>query len=95
MLGNLKCFILFTSQKKILFFRSQGYSNLFVLSKADLNAALSHYPEAQELLNKKAKMLMKKNAALERKHKAMIIINNPGSPEKQAKLLQTVLQVGI
>lgn len=38
---------------------------------------------------------MKKNAALERKNKAMIVINNPGSPEKQAKLLQTVLQVRI
>ncbi|XP_074040685.1 cyclic nucleotide-gated ion channel subunit B isoform X2 [Leptinotarsa decemlineata] len=73
--------------------RSQGYSNLFVLSKADLNAALSHYPEAQELLNKKAKALMKKNAALERKHKAMIIIKNPSTPQSQAKLLNTVLQV--
>ncbi|EFA04022.1 cyclic nucleotide-gated cation channel beta-1 [Tribolium castaneum] len=73
--------------------RSQGHSNLFVLSKADLNAALSHYPEAQELLNKKAKMLMKKNAALERKHNAMIIIDNPTPPAKQAKLLDTVLQV--
>ncbi|KAG5868023.1 hypothetical protein JTB14_032328 [Gonioctena quinquepunctata] len=73
--------------------RSQGYSNLFVLSKADLNAALSHYPEAQELLNKKAKALMKKNAALERKHKAMIIINNPSTPQSQAKLLEAVLQV--
>ncbi|CAH1118067.1 unnamed protein product [Phaedon cochleariae] len=73
--------------------RSHGYSNLFVLSKADLNAALSHYPEAQELLNKKAKSLMKKNAALERKHKAMIVINNPKSPAKQAKLLDTVLKV--
>ncbi|KAJ3654897.1 hypothetical protein Zmor_014050 [Zophobas morio] len=73
--------------------RSQGHSNLFVLSKADLNSALSHYPEAQELLNKKAKMLMKKNAALERKHNAMIIIDNPTPPPKQAKLLDTVLQV--
>jgi cyclic nucleotide gated channel beta 1 len=73
--------------------RSQGHSNLFVLSKADLNAALSHYPEAQELLNKKAKMLMKKNAALEQKHNAMIIIDNPTPPTKQAKLLDTVLQV--
>lgn len=73
--------------------RSQGYSNLFVLSKADLNAALSHYPEAQVLLNKKAKVLMRKNADLERKHKAMIVINNPVSPEKQTKFLDTVLQV--
>ncbi|CAH0558268.1 unnamed protein product [Brassicogethes aeneus] len=73
--------------------RSQGYSNLFVLSKADLNAALSHYPEAQDLLNKKAKQLMKKNAALERKHNAMIIINNPTSPEKHSRLLDTVLRI--
>ncbi|XP_050503522.1 cyclic nucleotide-gated cation channel beta-1 [Diabrotica virgifera virgifera] len=73
--------------------RSQGYSNLFVLSKADLNEALAHYPEAQELLNKKAKSLMRKNADLERKHKAMIVINNPTSPEKQTKFLNTVLQV--
>ncbi|XP_076270156.1 cyclic nucleotide-gated ion channel subunit B isoform X1 [Rhynchophorus ferrugineus] len=73
--------------------RSFGYSNLFVLDKASLNAALSHYPEAQELLNKKAKMLMKKNEALEEKNKAVIVIKNPSSPEKHAKLLETVLQV--
>ncbi|XP_060517938.1 cyclic nucleotide-gated cation channel beta-1 isoform X2 [Cylas formicarius] len=73
--------------------RSKGFSNLFVLDKASLNQALSHYPEAQELLNKKAKLLMKKNAALERKHNAMIVINNPSPPGKQARLLDTVLQV--
>lgn len=73
--------------------RSQGYSNLFVLSKADLNEALIHYPEAQDLLNKKAKSLMKKNAALEKKHKAMIVINNPSPQEKNNKFLDTVLQV--
>ncbi|XP_022919152.1 cyclic nucleotide-gated channel beta-1-like [Onthophagus taurus] len=73
--------------------RSYGYSNLFVLSKADLNAALSHYPEAQDLLNKKAKQLMKKNAALERKRNALIVINNPVPRKPQAKLIDTVLQV--
>lgn len=58
-----------------------------------MNAALSHYPEAQELLNKKAKLLMKKNAALERKNNAMIVIDNPAPAPKQAKLLETVMQM--
>ncbi|KAF2898667.1 hypothetical protein ILUMI_07501, partial [Ignelater luminosus] len=73
--------------------RSYGYSNLFVLSKSDLNEALRHYPEAQELLNKKAKQLMKQNAELERRNNAVIVINNPGEPDAPPKLLETVLQV--
>ncbi|KRT79307.1 cNMP binding protein, partial [Oryctes borbonicus] len=73
--------------------RSYGYSNLFVLSKADLNAALAQYPEAQELLNKKAKLLMKKNAAIERKRNALIVINNPTPRPPHARLIETVLQV--
>lgn len=73
--------------------RSHGFSNLFVLSKSDLNAALSHYPEAQELLNRKAKALMKKNEALERKKEALIVINNPQPQQPHAKLLNTVMQV--
>ncbi|KAK4879431.1 hypothetical protein RN001_007577 [Aquatica leii] len=51
--------------------RSYGYSNLFVLSKNDLNAALKYYPEAQELLNKKAQELIKLNEEIERRNKAM------------------------
>ncbi|ODM95311.1 Cyclic nucleotide-gated cation channel beta-1 [Orchesella cincta] len=35
--------------------RAAGFVNLFVLSKADLNAAIRDYPEAQEEMRKKAK----------------------------------------
>lgn len=77
----------------LFYYRSYGYSNLFVLNKADLNAALTQYPEAQELLNKKAKQLMKKNAAIERKRNALIVINNPTPRPPQARLIDTVLQV--
>lgn len=73
--------------------KSQGYSNLFVLNKCDLTAALSHYPEAQTLLNRKAKSLMRKNADLEKKRQAHIVINNPEPIIPHAKLIETVLQV--
>lgn len=66
---------------------------MFVLSKSDLNEALRHYPEAQELLNRKAKQLMKQNAEMEeRKDKALIVIANPSKPDAQPKLLDAVMQ---
>ena len=35
--------------------RSKGFSNLFILSKADFEGAMADYPEAHKLLKKKAK----------------------------------------
>lgn len=73
-------------------FRSKGYSNLFVLHKSDLTEALTHYPDAQDILNKKAKTLMRKNASLERaRNKPVIVIDNPRS-SAETRLLEAVMQ---
>ncbi|KAK6632074.1 hypothetical protein RUM44_007104 [Polyplax serrata] len=49
--------------------RSGGFSNLFILNKYDLNEALVHYPDAQEILKNKAKKLMKENEERERQNR--------------------------
>ncbi|ALC41639.1 CG17922 [Drosophila busckii] len=82
--------------------RSRGYSNLFVLSKSDLNEVIAYYPNAQAILKKRARQLMRKNAAREREEEererarsalqADVVIGNPKTPETPPKLLQTVIQ---
>ncbi|XP_023243863.1 cyclic nucleotide-gated cation channel beta-3-like [Centruroides sculpturatus] len=78
--------------------RSRGFSNLFVLSKSDLWDALKNYPEAQNILRKKAKSLIKQNEALSRKENskklnAEVIIKEPTSKPATPKLVKTVIQV--
>ena len=41
--------------------RSKGYSTLFVLSKEDLNDVIKDYPDAQQLLKKKARQILRKD----------------------------------
>ncbi|XP_037068489.1 cyclic nucleotide-gated cation channel beta-3-like [Pollicipes pollicipes] len=76
--------------------RSRGFSTLFVLNKTDLQDAMKYYPDAQELLRKRAKALIKKNAAMAAENGEdgdgeEVIINRrrPSTP----KLLHAVLQV--
>ncbi|XP_014249792.1 cyclic nucleotide-gated cation channel beta-1 [Cimex lectularius] len=73
--------------------RSNGYSNLFVLSKDDLNEALQFHPTAQEILKKKAKNLVKQNLARERRTRAEVLIKNPDPARRQPKLLPIVMKV--
>ncbi|XP_021912793.1 cyclic nucleotide-gated cation channel beta-3 isoform X3 [Zootermopsis nevadensis] len=70
--------------------RSRGFSNLFVLSKTDLNEAIAYYPDAQEILKKKAKQLIKQNAD---KKMAEVIIGNRVEAPETPRLVHTVMQV--
>lgn len=80
--------------------KSKGFSNLFVLSKSDLNDALAQYPQAQAILKRRAHSVMRKNAARERNRVTMsssnnsidVVIKNPSSPRSPPKLLETVIK---
>lgn len=80
--------------------KSKGFSNLFVLSKSDLNDALAQYPQAQAILKRRAHSVMRKNAARERNRANMsssnnsidVVIKNPSSPRSPPKLLETVIK---
>ncbi|XP_054711138.1 cyclic nucleotide-gated cation channel beta-1-like [Uloborus diversus] len=81
--------------------RSKGFSNLFVLSKDDLWEALKNYPEAQKVLRKKAKCLIKENEARDQAKKGTnLTIAEPETVIKlderrpsTPKLIKTVLQM--
>ena len=48
---------------------SRGFSNLFVLQKDDLEMVLEDYPDAKQILNARARRLMKENEArFQREH---------------------------
>lgn len=81
--------------------KSKGFSNLFVLSKADLNEALAQYPQAQQILKRRAHSVMRKNAARERNRANIcsssnnsidVVIKNPSTPWTPPKLLETVIR---
>ncbi|XP_068207996.1 LOW QUALITY PROTEIN: uncharacterized protein CngB [Palaemon carinicauda] len=91
--GEISLLALAGGNRRTANVKSRGFSNLFVLSKADLQATIKDYPEAQEILKKKAKKLIRQNEAREKKEakedENIIIKSREGTP----KLLHTVLQV--
>lgn len=80
--------------------RSKGFSNLFVLSKSDLNEAIVYYPNAQMVLKKRARSLMRRNAVREAQRSAAsgeesdgVIIENESRPKTPPpKLLDAVMK---
>ncbi|KAL7011955.1 hypothetical protein ACKWTF_014529 [Chironomus riparius] len=85
--------------------RSKGFSNLFVLSKADLEEVIVHYEDARAALESRAKALLKENANRDRREAKLrrpsmlsvkseeeVVINNPKVVTLQPKLLEAVIQ---
>uniref|UniRef100_A0A915KFY3 Cyclic nucleotide-binding domain-containing protein n=1 Tax=Romanomermis culicivorax TaxID=13658 RepID=A0A915KFY3_ROMCU len=74
--------------------RSKGFSNLFILSKDDLNEAIKDHPEAQKVLKHKARKLLRKHEVDVKDEKldmeqTSVVTARPPTP----KLLLTVAQV--
>uniref|UniRef100_A0A0N5BZK8 Cyclic nucleotide-binding domain-containing protein n=1 Tax=Strongyloides papillosus TaxID=174720 RepID=A0A0N5BZK8_STREA len=59
--GEISLMAIGGNNRRTASIRSKGYSTLFVLSKEDLNDVIKDYPEAQRLLKKKAKQMLKKD----------------------------------
>ncbi|GFS06613.1 cyclic nucleotide-gated cation channel-like [Elysia marginata] len=73
--------------------RCKGYTNVFTLSKHDFEMAMTEYPDAQFLLKKRAKRLLRANARMEKKHKKVEAEEIIRTPPETPKMLQTVIQV--
>lgn len=85
--------------------RSKGFSNLFVLSKSDLEEVIVHYEDARAALESRAKALLKENAQRDKREAKLrrpsmlsvnsedeVVIDNPRTPKEQPKLLEAVIQ---
>lgn len=86
--------------------RSKGFSNLFVLSKSDLQEVIVHYEDARAAMESRARVILKENATRDKKDtktrsgstrskrhsQTDVVIDNPKAPSQQPKLLDAVIQ---
>lgn len=76
--------------------KSKGFSNLFVLSKDDLNDTIADYPDAQRILKRKARNVIKNDAAKKKESQTSNDLEKMSSVSAAIptpKLLSTVVSV--
>ncbi|XP_056022845.1 cyclic nucleotide-gated cation channel beta-1-like isoform X6 [Ostrea edulis] len=78
----------------------KGFTNLFILSKGDFEAAMSEYPEAHRHMKKRAKKLLRQNAKLAKESVESLqssrvdeIIKSSSAVSRTPKMVQTVMQM--
>lgn len=59
--------------------RSKGFSNLFVLSKSDLQEVIVHYEDARAALENRAKTLLKENATRDKREASKKCVSDSDS----------------
>ncbi|KAH7718360.1 TAX-2 protein [Aphelenchoides avenae] len=69
--GEISLLAIGGNNRRTASIRSKGYSTLFVLSKEDLNEVIKDYPDAQQLLKRKARQMLKKDEKKEEKNPEM------------------------
>ncbi|XP_062611191.1 cyclic nucleotide-gated cation channel beta-1-like isoform X2 [Saccostrea cucullata] len=78
----------------------KGFTNLFILSKGDFEAAMAEYPEAHRHMKKRAKKLLRQNAKLAKESAESLgssctdeIIKSTSAISRTPKMVTTVMQV--
>ena len=81
-----------TGNRRTANVRSIGYSDLFILSKDDLWAALKEYPDAKRKLMERGRELLRKDNLLDEKVAATDTLLDCDSPEDHIRRLELIIE---